>query len=342
MTSTSIIVIGDQHFKVSNIPEVELFIKKITALVEKKKPNFIVLLGDLLDTHERLHVIPLNKAYEFIDNMRNIATTYILVGNHDMQNNKEYLSTNHWLNPLKEWENVIVVDKVEKLEINDEKFVFCPYVFPGLFEKALDTLEDGWENASCIFAHQEFYNCKMGAIQSIEGDKWELEYPFVVSGHIHSKQKPQENIYYPGSSMQVAFGESQDNIIAYFTFENKKYELEEIDLELPRKKIVYIDIEDVEKYEISKSKDQIKLSISGDYEDFKIFKKTKKYKELVNKEIKVIFKAKKIETKIKNENLNKVIEENTSDLNNFTKIINYMIKEQNDPYLDDIFKLLKI
>lgn len=339
----SIIAIGDQHFKVSNIPEVELFIKNITELVTKKNPDIIVLLGDLLDTHERLHVIPLNKAYEFIDNMRNISPTYILVGNHDMQNNKEYLSTNHWLNPLKEWEDVTIVDKVVKEEIDGEKFIFCPYVFPGLFKNALNTLENEyWKDASCIFAHQEFYNCKMGAIQSIDGDKWDSEYPFVVSGHIHSKQRPQENIYYPGSSMQVAFGENQDNIIAHFIFENRKYKLEELNLEMPRKKIVYIDINDIDKYEILKTEDKIKLTINGDYEEFKSFKKTKKYKELINNDIKVVFKSKKIETKNKNENLLKVMEENKSELNNFSKIIKYMIKEQNDPYLEDVFKLLEV
>ena len=68
-----------------------------------------------------------------------------------------------------------------------------------------------------------------------------------------------------------------------------------------------------------------------DYEEFgyydnyeykkynKIFcckKKSKKYKELISKEIKIVFKAKKSDNKIKNENLSKVIEENTSDLIN--------------------------
>ena len=39
--------------------------------------------------------------------------------------------------------------------------------------------------------------------------------PFILSGHIHSNQKLQRNIYYPGSSMQHAFGESDRNIIAF-------------------------------------------------------------------------------------------------------------------------------
>ena len=69
-----------------------------------------------------------------------------------------------------------------------------------------------------IFSHQEFSGCKMGAIISIEGDKWSLDYPHIVSGHIHSRQIPQKNIYYPGAAMQHAFGESEKNIIAFLKY----------------------------------------------------------------------------------------------------------------------------
>ena len=50
MSVLNIIVIGDIHFKISNISESELYIKKITEIVNQKKPDFIVLLGDILDT----------------------------------------------------------------------------------------------------------------------------------------------------------------------------------------------------------------------------------------------------------------------------------------------------
>ncbi len=56
-----------------------------------------------------------------------------------------------------------------------------------------------WKNVNCIFAHQEFYGCKMGAIESIEGDKWDHSFPLVISGHIHSEQRPQKIFFYPGS-----------------------------------------------------------------------------------------------------------------------------------------------
>ena len=99
--TVKVLFIGDPHFKIDNIPEVEVFINKVTELTENKKPDFIVIAGDLLHTHERLHTIALNKAYDFIDKMRTISPTYVLVGNHDMCNNSQFLTENHWMNGLK-------------------------------------------------------------------------------------------------------------------------------------------------------------------------------------------------------------------------------------------------
>ena len=48
---TSVLFIGDPHFQVSNIPEVELFMEKIINLATEKKPDIIVIAGDILHTH---------------------------------------------------------------------------------------------------------------------------------------------------------------------------------------------------------------------------------------------------------------------------------------------------
>jgi DNA repair exonuclease SbcCD nuclease subunit len=295
---TSFIVIGDPHFQVTNIPEVNMFIARLLDLIVEKDPDYIICLGDLLHTHERLHTTALNKAYEFIDKIRAIKPVYVLVGNHDMTNNQQFLTQNHWMNGMKEWDNVTIVDTVVPLEVDDKLFLFCPYVPNGRFVEALDTYEGDWTDASCIFAHQEFHGCKMGAITSIDGDKWKESYPHVISGHIHSKQKIQENVYYTGSAMQHAFGESTKNIIAYVEFDNDTdYSLDEVDLNLPRKRIVYKEVEDMEEYEPpAESKDKIKVTITGNYEQFKAFKKTKKYKNLIKKGAKIVFKPKKLKT----------------------------------------------
>jgi DNA repair exonuclease SbcCD nuclease subunit len=339
-TPLTVIAVGDPHFQTSNIPEVSMFIERLETLAKERKPDLIVILGDLLHTHERLHTTPFNMACEFIEKMRNITETIVLVGNHDMINNQQHLSTGHWMNPLKEWGDVEVVDKVFHKDIKGFHLVFTPYVYPGRFQEALNSNERDWKDADCIFAHQEFYGCKMGAIVSVDGDKWPEDYPEIISGHIHSRQSPQENVYYCGSSMQHAFGESEKNIIPILTFSKpgKKYKVEEIDLELPRKRIVYTDVESMEDYKLPEvgedgTQDKVKITISGVYDEFKAFKKTKKYRELIKTGTKVVFKPKKI-TKEEQE---KSPEVNETD---FAKILTILVTNERNPFLYQAYELI--
>lgn len=322
-------------------------IEKIPTVLKTKKAIQIINNGidsrgrkrtDKLRTGIKIKHIGIDNFYGFSVNKTNRFLLGDFTVTHNC-NNQQFLSDNHWLNALKEWENLVVVDKVIIEKIKNQYFVFCPYIAPGRFEEALNTVGYKWKDATCIFAHQEFYGCKMGAITSIEGDKWSVEYPNVISGHIHKNQTPQENIYYPGSSLQISFGESENNIIPYIIFDEEgSYELEEIDLVLRKKKIVYKTVEEIDDYNIPNTNDEIKVSLSGDYNEFKTFKKTKKYKELLNKGVKVIFKPKRIENEIKNENIKKIINKNTHDLTNFKKIITDIVEEHNDPYLNEIFE----
>ena len=320
----SIIAIGDPHFKTTNMEIVNLFIDKLVQLIIEKSPDIIIILGDLLHEHERLHTTTLNKAYEFIEKLRLITQVYILVGNHDMINNRQFLTPNHWMNGLKEWENVKIIDQPLKVIIKELEFVFCPYVPPGRLYDALNTL-DGWQSARAIFCHQEFYGCKMGAIISTDGDKWNPTLPYVVSGHIHSNQTL-DNVYYPGAAIQHAFGESERNIIPHFIFHMDSKELEEIDLQLPRKKIVYINVEDIEEFEKPNTNDKIRLTVSGTYEQFKTFKKSAKYKHMLEQGVKIVYKhTKVVEDKTEN---------NTS---SFFEILKKLIDKEGNQFLKEDF-----
>lgn len=330
--SVNILFIGDPHFQINNLTEVDLFIEQITELAIRKKPDLIVIAGDLLHTHERLHTTVLNKAHDLVHKLRKITTTYILVGNHDYISNTQFLTQNHWMNSMKEWRNVVIVDSVVSVIISGKKFVFVPYVYPGRFTEALDTIEGTWKDSQCIFAHQEFEGCKMGAIVSVDGDKWSTELPPVVSGHIHSKQTLTNNVFYPGTPMQHAFGESETNIVAFLNFEqvDENYILEEIKLRLPKKKILYLDISDIDTYRPSDGDDKVRLTVSGTYEQFKAVKKTSKYKQLLNDGIKVVFKA---EERVI-DNSQTVINEVTD----FSKILNTIVVTKKDQYLLQVYE----
>jgi hypothetical protein len=247
----------------------------------------------------------------------------------------QYLTENHWANSLKLWDNVIIVDKT--IEEND--FVFVPYVPNGRFIDALNEITYDWKNAKCIFAHQEFYGAQMGSIISEDGDRWMTNYPNVISGHLHMNQRPQKNIYYPGSSMQVAYGETDDNIVAIIRFtDENEYDIEEIPLKMSRKKIIYTTIDNVEIPE-EDINNKLKMSISGDYEEFKTFKKSKKYKQLISNGVNVVFKPTRKEVKLKNEKIQESIEKNNGS-NDFKQILKESLSTINNKYINETYELV--
>lgn len=300
-------VIGDPHFKVKTTLESQEFVMRCIEEAKKRNPTFIVLLGDILDTHEIVRIQPHHLACTFIEKLAEIAHTYVLIGNHDYINHSQFLSNKHIFNPLKKWHNVTIVDRPLFADFTSEDdvktFVFCPYVPPGRFSEALNTLVttegDTWELADCIFAHQEFYGCKMGAILSECGDKWDECYPPVISGHIHDAQTVGENVFYPGSSIQHAFGESPNKHVWFVTFDDTEpFAVEKISLGMKGKKIVTLNYGDLKGFDYSKaaSKHHLKISLKGTSEEIKTFKKSRLHSDMVKQGIKFAYKMEKLLT----------------------------------------------
>nr|UOX61027.1 MAG: DNA repair exonuclease [Diabrotica toursvirus 3a] len=244
-----ILFIGDLHFKLNNNAQTNVIITKTLELLTEHTFRMCVLGGDILDTHERLHQTPFNKAISFISEIsKKCPKTFILVGNHDYENNSQFLSHNHWMNCLKEWKNIVIVDKV----ISYDNMLFCPYVPPGRFIEALNTVPS-WKQAICIFAHQELRGCVMGLIKSVSGDIWQRDWPLVVSGHIHTPQRLQDNIVYPGSIIQHNFGEEKNKggffFINYDLLSKKEYTADNIfktvSVNIPSHRTVYCDSENL-------------------------------------------------------------------------------------------------
>lgn len=199
-------------------------------------------------------------------------------------NNQQFLTDSHAFNAFKNITNVTVCDHPIVYEHAGNKFVYCPYVPPERFQEALRTLESegkSWRDATCIFAHQEFYGCRFNPVAtSTEGDIWPDDFPLVVSGHIHNEQRLQSNIYYTGSSMQHAFGENPNKTIALLTFKpGSKFKLQRIDLEMRKKKIVYINVEAADTFKPNPDV-YTKLVIKGTPEQFKVFRRGQVYKDL--------------------------------------------------------------
>ena len=316
-----ILAIGDQHFKLDNITQVDLFITKLALHLSREKYDIIVSGGDLLDTHERLHTQCLNKAIEYLKVLSSNAKTFVLVGNHDMINPSQFLTSNHWLNAIKEWDkkyDITVVDTpiVHKNEIYS--VVLCPYVPDGMFCQALDTLNTidfNWKEADLVFGHQTMDGVKMGSITAEKVEEWKTEYPTMISFHVHDMQTVKSNLFYTGSCMQHSFGETikkylwkiqltnekmedDDSIFFFNTVRDTNIVADKVDLGVPRRKIINCTTKDLEEM---KSIDNIipkiyrndmyilKLVVSGSSFDFKNLRK-KEYLKPIFTKYKVIFK----------------------------------------------------
>ncbi len=329
--------IGDPHIRVENFASFDKLTKMIEKVVDEQKVDIILVAGDVMHYHERLHTLALNKSIDFLVDMGKLCKVVCLVGNHDMINNQQFLSQNHWMRHYKDrLPNVDVIDTVQSYEMKGVRFMCCPYVYPGRFVEALEsaTPKTGngfhWGESDIIFAHQEFKGCKMGAIVSEIGDQWDESWPQVVSGHIHDYQKPQPNVFYPGTPMQHSFGDKGDNIILLIDV-NREIRFTEIQTEVEKKKTVYTSIDDVskvlEKGIKSTEDEKVKVAIKGTADEFKVFKDSKEYKELVKAGVTVAFKQ---EARVRPEMEESVDEDDFHDI-----LVGLLKKAENTVVMDD-------
>jgi len=270
-----ILVIGDPHFKINNIEETNEMSQKILSLLEKLNPHAVVCLGDVLDRHETIHVGPLLRSIDFFEKIASKYKLYILIGNHDRPSNQVFLTEEHPFTALKQWNNTVIVDNVFTDTIENNRFLFVPYVPVGSFMAAIETKLGKSPDLSefkCIFAHQEFFGAKMGIVESKVGDPWDANYPLVISGHIHDFDVLGSNVIYTGTPIQHGFGDRDDKWVFLFEFDQNGFRYEKYDLELPKKKIIKISFSEIHLLKSLDKKSHYKIVISGTPEELKTIK----------------------------------------------------------------------
>lgn len=223
------LVVGDLHFKKDTPVITDLVIHKILEQVIKIKPDVVILLGDILDTHEKIDMKTLNRTVKFIKHIAGLDIPVIItVGNHERPDGTTFLTEDSSFYALKGFSNIHIADRVLDLKWdikgNKEKirFIFVPYVQAGSFHEALDTLEvkvmDPDHRPAAIFCHQEFKGVKIGGYTSKSGDEWPETNPLIISGHIHRYQQPQSNIVYPGTPYQQSYSDDSNKGILVCEF----------------------------------------------------------------------------------------------------------------------------
>ena len=231
------LVIGDPHFKTDNLRYATQMIEKVWQLNQTKNPDFVVMLGDTLHTHEKINVFAQKTATDFIARLSSDVPVFLLIGNHDRPHNDHYLTDIHPFTGLEYAATSLeIVNKGLVETIKGRQLVFIPYVPNGRFDEAISSLgldPEHLDEVAMIFAHQEFKGAKMGGIISEVGDVWPLDRPPVISGHIHDFDKLQHNLIYTGTPFQHAFGDRDDKTVSFITFTKTGFDHERISLGLP-------------------------------------------------------------------------------------------------------------
>lgn len=278
------LAVGDIHIKLDNLLEIEHLTSHLLTILSEKKPDYLILLGDILHTHERIHTNCLNAAASLFRKCSEILPTYVLVGNHDYISNSQFLTSEHWMNPFKEWPRLTIVDRVVRIG----NTLLCPYVPDGRLVEALNTVAD-WRSSSLIFAHQTLDGVKMGPSVVNGVEQWLPEYPFLCSGHIHDRQNPAENLYYTGTPMPHAFGESNDKSVCLFRIE-EELKREEIPLDVCSKRILYLTVKEAYGFRHEpRPHHYLRLTVRGELEECKAFRKSEVYRKLLSQNVKIMF-----------------------------------------------------
>lgn len=243
-----VIAIGDLHLKKDAPTMSDLVIHKLTEQIEKIKPDIVVFLGDILDTHEKIDMKTQNKAVKFMKHIASLGIlTVVIIGKHERPDGNNFLTEDSSFYCLKGYPNIHVADRVLSFKWETEgvkekiRFVFVPYVSPGSFHEALDTLTDKVmdDRPAVIFCHQEFKGANMGGYNSQIGDEWPETNPLVISGNCHVMTPLQKNLIYVGTPYQQSYSDTSRKGIFLMEFRHDKAPVVNFfELEMRKKKII--------------------------------------------------------------------------------------------------------
>lgn len=326
-----ILLIGDPHFKTSNALETNQFHQSTLAYLKSNTDiDFVVVLGDILHCHEKIHTQPFCRAVKFLTDLADERETFALIGNHDRINNNVFLTEEHPFTGLKDYNNLHIIDNtLYHISLKDSKenlFAFVPYVPNGRFKEALkinkknETDKNEYEDCICIFAHQEFIGSKQGSFISENGDTWEEDLPSVFSGHIHQKQQLQKNIFYPGIPFQHGFGDTDDKGIYLLQIspKSKDWKTKKINLEVTPKKLYNMTLEEFETFQPPENC-LIKINFLCQDTSMKKIISSNNFSEKIKKH--------NIEYKLKVEKTKKIIKNHSSFIDNLERRISQSEKE---------------
>jgi DNA repair exonuclease SbcCD nuclease subunit len=191
-----ILVCGDPHLKVSTIEAARKFLDFLLQTERDVRPDLVVILGDLFDTHAVLRVEILNLWVSYLQQVRALTADprchVLMVGNHDKAGPA---ANEHALVGLARFDHVLVVDR----PCTTAGMGFLPYYHTQEeFARAVRAIP---ADIDTLFVHNTFQGAQYeNGFYDPDGFSLSLVERFsrVISGHVHKAQWV-GNVYYVGS-----------------------------------------------------------------------------------------------------------------------------------------------
>lgn len=234
------VCISDIHFNLNNL---ELATTALQAAISKATDLNVpmIIAGDLHDTKAIIRGEIANRLLSIFQSSK--CTTYLIIGNHDLLNEKGFGHSLNFLAPY-----VTLIDKVTSLDA--QNLWLLPY-----FSNADDliTLLPMIPLASTLIMHQGFMGASMGdyVVDKSSIDPVLVKEFRVISGHYHRHQSI-GTVTYIGSPYTMTFGEANDGHKGFLVLHEDGSFHREI-LNLRKHIIAECNIEDL---------DQLKLEIN--------------------------------------------------------------------------------
>ena len=215
--------LGQSFHKLNIIDDQRHVLDQIVDLMRSQKANLIIA-GDVFDNAN-----PSLEAQElflyFTGRVSDVCKQHhlkcwITVGNHD--STRRLMLFHDFLAP-----EIDIIEDIKTVTCENVKLCFLSFVKPVLaemkfgvsfgnysdaFNKYLEYVAD--KEHTVLITHQSFENCTTGKSETLTffDDaillKDVAEFSLVLAAHIHKKQKVGDNVYYCGSLLPYAFGDS--------------------------------------------------------------------------------------------------------------------------------------
>jgi predicted phosphodiesterase len=211
-----IAVVGDTHFTPRLEDDTKLMADRLLDVVRKLVSlglDELILLGDIID---RFNMLAVKEAELWIYELSKLIPVKVLMGNHDLMSHVDYLTGKHPFAAMGKLPNVTVVSRPIFDTIKGKRILYVPYVPDGRLYDAIKTVDpdlEGLSGCHLVCSHQTIYNSVYNGMSVTHGDKWDLDYPMLMNGHIHQMGVIQDNALNTGSPYQIHHNEPENNAI---------------------------------------------------------------------------------------------------------------------------------